>query len=87
MAFGGPGLLRLLVQRSVERKRVHACIPGRKQRKKTVRFDKPRYVRRNRIEILFGRLKNWTPSATRNDRCPKVFSSAIALAAFFIYWQ
>jgi hypothetical protein len=65
-----------------------ACwdIPGRKQRKAAVRYDKRRYKRRNRIEIMFGRLKDWRRVATRYDRCPKVFLSAIALAATVIYW-
>jgi len=30
---------------------------------------------------MFGRLKDWRRVATRYDRCPKVFLSAIALAA------
>ena len=67
-------------------KGIRACIPGRKQRKKTVKYDKRRYKRRNRIEIMFGRLKDWRSVATRYDRCPKVFLSAIALAATVIYW-
>ncbi len=62
------------------------CIPGRKSRAKAVRYDKRRYERRNRIEIMFGRLKDWRRVATRYDRCPKVFLSAIALAATVIYW-
>ena len=33
-------------------------IPGRKSRKKAVRYDKRRCKRRNRIEIMFGRLKD-----------------------------
>ncbi|WP_150122127.1 IS5 family transposase, partial [Sulfitobacter sp. HI0129] len=61
-------------------KGIRACIPGRKQRKKPVKYDKRRYKRRNRIEIMFGRLKDWRRVATRYDRCPKVFLSAIALA-------
>ena len=36
-------------------KEIRACIAGRKQRKKTVKNDKRRYERRNRIEIVFGR--------------------------------
>ena len=40
-------------------KGICACIPGRKQRKKPVKYDKRRYKRRNRIEIMFGRLKDW----------------------------
>lgn len=67
-------------------KGIRARIPGRKQRKTTVKYDKRRYKRRNRIEIMFGRLKDWRHAATRYDRCPKVFLSAIALAATVIYW-
>ena len=43
-------------------KGIRACIPGRKGRKgrkKAIRHDKRRYKRRNRIEIMFGRLKDW----------------------------
>ena len=40
-------------------KRIRACIPGRKQCKTPVKYDKRRYERRNRIEITFGRLKDW----------------------------
>ena len=39
-------------------KGIRACIPGRKQREATVKYDKRRYKRRNRIEIMFGRLKD-----------------------------
>jgi len=57
-----------------------------RQRKATIKYEKRRYERRNRIEIMFGRLKDWRRVATRYDRCPKVFLSAIALAAVVIYW-
>ena len=63
-----------------------ACIPGRKQRKKVIEYDKRRYKRRNRIDILLGRLKDWRRVATRYDGCPNVFLSAIALVAIVIYW-
>ncbi|MCE8007471.1 transposase, partial [Aestuariivita sp.] len=61
-------------------------VPGQKQSKRAVKRQKRRYKRRNRIEIMFGRLKDWRRVATRYDRCPKVFLSAIALAALVIYW-
>ena len=54
-------------------KGIRACIPGRKSRSKTVRYDRRRYKRRNRIEIMFGRLKDWRRIATRYDRCPTAF--------------
>jgi len=67
-------------------KGIRACIPGGKQRTTKVKYDKRRYKRRNRIEIMFGRLKDWKRVATRYDRCPKLFLSAIALAATVVYW-
>jgi transposase len=70
----------------LESKGIKPCIPGRKSRTKPVKYDKRRYKRRNRIEIIFGRLKDWRRVATRYDRCPKVFLSAIALAATVLFW-
>lgn len=67
-------------------KGIRACIPGRKNRKKPIKYDKRRYKRRNRIEIMFGRLKDWRRIATRYDRCPVVFRAAIDLAAAVIFW-
>ena len=63
-------------------KGIRACIPGRNSRGKVARYDR----RRNRIEIMFGRLKDWRRVATRYGRCPKVFLSAIALAATVFFW-
>jgi transposase len=67
-------------------KGIKSCIPGRKSRSKPIKHEKRRYKRRNRIEIMFGRLKDWRRVATRYDRCPKVFLSAIALAATVMFW-
>ena len=66
-------------------KGIKPCIPRRKSRDKPLRYDKRRYKRRNRIEIMFGRLKDWQRVATRYDRCPKVFLSATALAATVLF--
>jgi transposase len=67
-------------------KGIRPCIPGRKSRGKPINHDKRRYKRRNRIEILFGRLKDWRRVATRYDRCAKTFLSAVALAAAAMFW-
>jgi transposase len=67
-------------------KGLRACKPGRKQRETIVNYDKRRDKRRNRIEIIFGRLKDWRRIATRHDRCPKSLISAIASAANVICW-
>ena len=66
---------------ALEQKGIKPSIPGRKSRSLPVKYDKRRYKRRNRIEIMFGRLKDWRRVATRYDRCPTVFFSALALAA------
>jgi transposase len=71
---------------ALQDKGITPCIPGRKSRGTPVKYDKRRYKRRNRIEIMFGRLKDWRRVATRYDRCPKVFLSAVALAATVIFW-
>ncbi|WP_156419290.1 IS5 family transposase [Aureimonas sp. AU12] len=67
-------------------KGIKPCIPGRKSRNASVKHDKRRYRRCNRIEIMFGRLKDWRRVATAHDRCPTVFFSAIALAATVLFW-
>ena len=70
---------------ALEAKGIQTCIPGRRSRNEPVRYDKRRYRRLSRIEIMFGRLKDWRRVATRYDRCPTVFFSAIALAATVIF--
>jgi transposase len=71
---------------ALQAKGITPCIPGRKSRIIPVKYDKRRYRSRSRIEIMFGRLKDWRRVATRYDRCPTVFFSAIALAATVIFW-
>jgi transposase len=80
-----PGIRRDWFREALQNKGIQPCIPGWKSRGTAVRYDKRRYKRRNRIEIMFGRLKDWRRIASY-DRCPKVFVSAIALAATCIFW-
>ncbi len=56
---------------ALQNRGVRACTSGQKQRKTTVKYHKRRYKRRNRIEIMFGRLEDWRRVATRYDRCPR----------------
>jgi transposase len=55
---------------ALEAKGIQACIPGRRSRNEPVRYDKRRYRRRSRIEIMFGRLKDCavSPRATTAAR-------------------
>ena len=62
------------------------CIPRQKSCGKPIKDDKRRYKRRKRMEIMFGRLKDWRRIAPRYDRCPKAFLSVIALVAIFLIW-
>ncbi|WP_334655822.1 IS5 family transposase [Sphingomonas panaciterrae] len=71
---------------ALQAKGIQPCIPGRRSRNEPARYDKRRYRRRSRIEIMFGRLNDWRRVATRYDRCPTAFFSAIALAATVIFW-
>lgn len=67
-------------------KDISPCIPSRKNRKEQIPHDEKLYRDRHKIEIMFGRLKDWRRVATRYDRSPIVFLSAIALAAIVIFW-
>jgi len=60
------------------------CIPGGKSPKKTVKYDKRRYKRRNCM--MFGGIKDWRRVATRYDRSPTASLSAIARAATIIFY-
>jgi len=71
---------------ALDAKGIQPFIPGRRSRNEPVRYDKRRYQRRSRIEIMFGRLNDWRRVAIRYDRCPTVFFSAVALAATVILW-
>lgn len=61
-------------------------IAGRKSRGKPLKYGKRRYKHWNRIEVMFGKLKDWRSVATRYERCPKVYLSAVALAAIVMFW-
>jgi len=65
---------------------IQPCIPSRKNRKTPIPHDAILYRKRHRIENMFGRLKDCRRIATRYDRCPELFLSAIALAATVMFW-
>ena len=65
---------------------IRACIPVRKGRRHTIAHAPTLYRERHRIEIMFGRLKDWRRVATRYDHCPDLFLSACALAATVLFW-
>lgn len=60
-------------------------IPGRKNRKIPIIYDKSLYKLRRRIEIFFGKLKENKRLAMRYDKSDQSFFSFIALAAVKIF--
>ena len=67
-------------------RRIAACIPSKANRKVQIPHDAALYRRRNKIEIMFGRLKDWRRIHIRYDRCAHTFMSAICIAATVIFW-
>jgi transposase len=67
-------------------KGIEPCIPSTRSRKVELPYDKTLYRQRHRIEIMFGRLKDWRRIATRYDRCATTFFDAITLAAIVTFW-
>ena len=59
-------------------------IPGRKNRKEEILYDKQMYKKRGKIEIYFGKLKENKRIATRFDKHDSAFLGFIALAAIKI---
>ena len=66
--------------------KVKAVIPSSAARKIPYPLDQKAYRRRNVIERLFCRLKNWRRIATRYDRLAANYLSAVALVAALIAW-
>ena len=67
-------------------KGIAACIPSRANRKCQISCDPHLYRTRSKIEIMFGRLKDWRRIAMRYDRSAHTFFSAICIAAAVIFW-
>lgn len=61
-------------------------IPGRCNRKRTIRYDKQRYRDRHLVENAFCRLKDFRRVATRYDKLAPNFLSAVALATAVAFW-
>jgi transposase len=67
-------------------KGIEAVIPGRAARAIAYPLNRAAYRRRNSIERLFGRLKNWKRIATRYDRLAVNYLAAIVLVATTAQW-
>ena len=73
-------------RKGLKKRGISPCIPSRKNRKSPIPHDEERYKDRNKVEIMFGRLKDWRRIAMRFDKSPTVFLSAVTLAAIVLFW-
>jgi transposase len=67
-------------------RRIKAVTPSTATRTVPYPLDRAAYRRRNLIERLFGRLKNWRRIATRYDRLARNYIAALAIVAVTTEW-
>ena len=75
------------LRNALKEMKIEPCIPSRWNRKAPIPHDTILYRKRHKIENMLGRLKDWRRIATRYDRCPELFFSAIELAAIVMFWK
>ena len=80
-AYDAERLRRWLAER-----RIKAVIPSTASRTAPYPLDHRAYRRRNHIERLFCRLKNWRRIATRCDRLARNYLASLALVAIAGEW-
>lgn len=84
--LGDKGYDAAALRRSLRGAGATPVIPGRRNRKKTIQYDKRRYRDRHRVENAFCRLKDFRRVATRYDKLAANFLSAVALVTAIAFW-
>ena len=80
-AYDADGLRDFLLRRGTT-----PVIPNNPTRKRHHPFDRTLYKRRNLVERMFCKLKDWRRIATRYDKLARNFIAAVQLAATIICW-
>lgn len=62
-----------------------AVIPSRSNRREPIGYSRELYRERHRIELFFGRLKDYRGIATRFEKTKRCFLSALYLAAALMW--
>lgn len=78
-AYGSRSIRSMLRRWGVE-----AVVPPKSNAREPWAYDRGLYRKRNEIERLFHRLKNFRRVATRYDKLAAVFSAFVALAAIVL---
>ena len=74
------------LRRSLREAGATPVIPGRRNRKRTIQYEKRRYKDRHLVEDAFCRLMDFRRVATRYDKIAANFMSAVALATAVAFW-
>lgn len=74
------------LRRSLREAGATPVIPGRRNRKRAIRYDRRRYRDRHLIENAFCRIKDFRRVATRYDKLAANFLSGVALATALAFW-
>ncbi len=74
------------LRRWFKQRKIKAAIPSTASRRTPYPLDRTAYKRRNVIERMFCKLKNWRRIATRYDRLAQNYLSGLALAAIITAW-
>jgi transposase len=69
------------------RKRIVPTIPNRADQPENPDFDRAAYRRRNAVENLFGRVKDWTRIVLRKDKTSRSYAGFVSLAFALINIQ
>lgn len=70
----------------ISARKMVAVIPSKSNRKQAIPHDPVAYRERNKIERMFGRLKDYRRVATRYDKLARNYGATVALAAIVIWW-
>jgi len=74
------------LRRWLKRRRIKAVIPSLSTRTLPFPLDRKAYKRRNVIERMWSRLKNWRRIATRYDRLARNYLAGLALVSVVVAW-
>ena len=71
------------VRDTVEEQGLISVVPPKKNRKEPWQYDKTKYKKRNYIERLFRRVKQYRKVYTRYDKLDRMYSGFVCLALIF----
>ena len=74
------------LRNDLEADEIQPCIPGRRNRRREIDYDKDLCKTRHRIENAFARLKGWRHVALRLHRCPTIFLGVVTFAVIVSFW-